>query len=156
MPDEQSLRIERRIGLSPSHRGCRCPLSWIQVVEPVPDASNNDGDRYRDNTLGFSVRYNTVIATSEDEKWQRDIEDLGEGGGIASYELLVESHPRWFKKSVNWAMWQAGMRFTDNPFPDGHALAVQEPLPGLESPPLAMPRNPERRPEWIDVGGPAV
>ena len=151
----QDLRILRRIGSRPSHRSCGCPLSWLQIVRPVIDRANNENDLFRDGALGFAIGFDKEMASSTNQEWQQDIRDLGGGGGIAEYEKLVISDRRAFNKSSNWAIWQAGIRYTPNPFPEGSTLAMQEPIPGLESPPLPLPIHQTREPEWVKIGGPA-
>jgi hypothetical protein len=127
--EQQPLTIARRLGRRALHRLCDCPLSWRQVTWPV----------VVDNTLGFA-QTGRQLADSTDRQWQQDVRSLEGGGGIASYELLLAVQRRDAAASQHYAIWQAGLRYSKNPFFDNphrldenpqHQLAIQEPLSGV-------------------------
>lgn len=152
----KGVGIVRRIGSSPSHLNCDCPNSWLKVMIPVTDVSHSEGDKHQEGSLGYAYLSTKTIASSANKRWQERIRVLGDGsGGIADYELLVSANKDWTTRSMHWVMWQSGVRFTQNPF-NQESLATQEPIPGLESPPLPLPQDQQRRPDWLSVGGPAA
>lgn len=158
VPDSiEDVSIEQRVGSRPSHLMCPCPLSWLIVCSPVIYRGENVG-LYNKDELVFVIFPSAIIADSTNEAWQSDVKSIG--GGIATYELLVATDGYNGKQSIDWALWQSGQRFVKDPFtPNTREPAIQEPLPGLESPPLPFPvqhanDDLSRRPEWIAIGGP--
>ena len=138
----EDLRIIRRIGSVPLHRSCGCPNSWRQIIFPVIDKAV-PGAEDREGDIGFAIIGRTTY--SGDAETHAQIKELG--GGIAPYENIVDNSERDAARSARYALYQAGILFMRNPFESTErSMAIQEPIPGLESPRIAMPNHPTRIP----------
>lgn len=139
---KDDLTIIRRLGAAPLHRLCSCPSSWRQIVHAVID-SDVPGSPQRKGAIGFAM-----IGLTNYSNNQGALDTIKEmGGGVADYEMLVDSDRRLIILSTHYAMWQMGARFGNDPF--GSGLSTQEPIPGLESPYIELPAHPEKIPEGM-------